>query len=571
MESLFPYHGAKKMSQVQEISIQLDGISNVLKTRRFRVPAYQRSYAWETEHVESLLHDINDAIRGKEKEYFLGSVVVTGPVERRYEVVDGQQRLTTVSLLIAAIRDRFRDENDTEAETSIRNDFLANVDRKTKEREPKLILNEVDNELYQELIEEKGEIDLSKYPRQSHKRLLNAANTMRSYIDEVCERSADPEETLHEWLDYLESALKVILVIAPDDSNAFVIFETLNDRGLELAISDLLKNYLFHRSGDKIDETKNRWLTMVATLESASDDPLVVTYLRHFAMSKYGLVREKDLFGIIKKKITNKKLALQFSTELSNTARIYAGLLNTDNEIWQKYDVSTREAISAFNLLGMMQVRPLLLAILDQFEPKKVSIAFKRLIAVAVRFQIVGGAGGGTLERIYSDAAKGVSEGTLTSIEKILGVFTTLPTDAAFISAFSVATVSKQALARYYLRMLESALRGGYAELVPNEDTARVNLEHVLPVTPSAGWLESWTVDDAKAYHRRLGNMAILASKINSTIGNDEFDVKRTVLANSKFELTKTIADYEKWDISAIESRQLKMAELAAKVWSLRG
>lgn len=188
-------------------------------------------------------------------------------------MVDGQQRLTTVSLLISAIRDRFRDEKDVEAETSIRNDFLANVDRKTKDREPKLALNEVDNELYQELIEDKSAIDITKYPRQSHKRLMAAANSMREYIDDLCFSSADSEELLHEWLDYLESNLKVILVTAPDDSNAFVIFETLNDRGLELAISDLLKNYLFHRSGDKIEETKNRWLTMVATLESASDDP----------------------------------------------------------------------------------------------------------------------------------------------------------------------------------------------------------------------------------------------------------------------------------------------------------
>lgn len=557
------------MSQVQEISIQLDGISNVLKTRRFKVPAYQRSYAWEIEHVDALLSDINDAIKGKEKEYFLGSIVVTGPVDRRFEVVDGQQRLATVSLLISAIRDRFRDEKDTEAETSIRNDFLANVDRKTKEREPKLILNEVDNELYQELIEQKADVDASRFPRQSHKRLVSAADKMRSYIDTVCEKSADSEETLHEWLDYLESSLKVILVIAPDDSNAFVIFETLNDRGLELAISDLLKNYLFHKSGDKIEETKNRWLTMVATLESASDDPLVVTYLRHFAMSKYGLVREKELFGLIKRKITNKKIALQFSTELSNTAKIYAGLLNTDHEIWQKYDVPTRDAISTFNLLGMVQVRPLLIAILDKFESKKVSSAFKRLVAVAVRFQIVGGAGGGTLERIYSDAARGVSEGSITTIDQILTVFSTLPTDSAFISAFSVATVSKQALARYYLRMLEIGNTKD-SEFVPSQDPVQVNLEHVLPINPAGDWLNTWTPDDIKAYQRRLGNLALTQSKINSTIGNDSFSVKKIELAKSAFELTNSIAKQNRWDIAAIETRQSRMAEIAAKVWAVK-
>lgn len=558
------------MSQVQEISIQLDGISNVLKTRRFRVPAYQRSYAWEDEHVDALLADIHEAIKGKEKEYFLGSIVVTGPVDRRFEVVDGQQRLTTVSLLIAAIRDRFRRDGDTEAETSIRNDFLANVDRKTKEREPKLALNEVDNELYQELIEDQSSVDVTRFPRQSHKRLLGAANCMRKYIDDLCQTSKDSEETLHEWLDYLEANLKVIMVTTPDDSNAFVIFETLNDRGLELAISDLLKNYLFHRSGDKLEETKNRWLTMVAVLESASDDPLIVTYLRHFAMSKYGLVREKELFSIIKRRVTSKKLALQFSTELSNAAKTYAALINTDHESWSAYDSATREAVHTLNLLGMVQVRPLLLAILDKFEVKKVSAAFKKLVAVAVRFQIVGGAGGGTLERIYSDAARGVTEGKLNSIEEILKAFTTLPSDSVFISAFRVATISKQALARYYLRMLESAVLENSEELVPNTDTGRVNLEHILPITPSDVWLKSWNSDDAKSYCRRLGNMAIMSAKVNSTLGNEEFGKKRTELSKSSFYFTKIIVDYKRWDQAAIEDRQSKMADVAAKVWAVK-
>ncbi|NHF68025.1 DUF262 domain-containing protein [Xanthomonas hortorum] len=557
------------MSQVQEINIQLDGISNVLKTRRFRVPPYQRSYAWEDEHVDALLADIEDAIRGGEREYFLGSLVVTGPVERRFEVVDGQQRLTTVSLLIAAIRDRFRDDGDQEAENSIRNDYLANVDRKTKDREPRLALNEVDNELYQELIEDKAAIDRAKYPRQSHARLLAASDRIRLYVDKICEASKDSEEALHEWLDYLESNLKVILVVTSDDSNAFVIFETLNDRGLELAISDLLKNYLFHRSSDKIEETKNRWLTMVATLESASDDPLIVSYLRHFAMSRYGLVREKDLFGLIKKKITSKKLALSFSTELSNNSKTYASLINTDHEYWNRYDHATRESVIAFNLLGMVQMRPLLLAILEKFEAKKVSASFKKLVSVAVRFQIVGGAGGGTLEKIYSDAARQVTEGKLTNIFEILKVFTTLPSDSAFFQAFTTATISKQSLARYYLRSLDQGSNAD-SEVVPSTDTDKVNLEHILPITLSGGWSKTWAPDEARAYQRRLGNMAILSTRINSTIGNDDFATKRGELKKSKFTFTKMIADSSEWTSEEINNRQTIMAEMAVKVWSVK-
>ena len=211
-----------------------------------------------------------------------------------------------------------------------------------------------------------------------------------------------------------------------------------------------------------------------------------------------------------------------------------------------------------------------MLAILDKLEPKKVSAAFKKLVAVAVRFQIVGGSGGGTLERIYSDAARGVAEGKLTSINDILKGFTTLPTDSAFIAAFTVASISKQGLARFYLRMLETEAPGVSRELMPNTDTGQVNLEHVLPLTLSDKWNTDWSVDDAKAYQRRLGNMAIMAAKANSSLGNDEFSKKKPVLAKSQFAFTKLIGDYAKWDRNAIENRQSQMAQVAAKVWSVR-
>lgn len=559
------------MSQIQEIRIQLEGVSNVLKTRRFKVPAYQRSYAWEIEHVEALLNDIGEAIRNKENEYFLGSVVVTGPVNQRFEVVDGQQRLTTVSLLIAAIKDIFQRDGDTEVVSSVRTEFLASTDRKTKEKEPKLVLNEIDNELYQELIDSIPNIDAERFTRQSHKRLLDAARAVYAHMENLCAKSKDAEEDLHAWLDYLETNLKVIVVTSPDDSNAFVIFETLNDRGLELAISDLLKNYLFHKSGEKIEETKNRWLSMVAVLESASDDPLVVTYLRHFAMSKYGLVREKELFGVIKKKITSKKSALQFSSELRDTAKTYSALINTEHEFWSKYDPKVRECVSTLNLLGMTQIRPLLLAILERFDVGNVKKAFEKLEAVAVRFQIVGGVGGGTLERIYSETAKSVSETKLTTSEDVIKAFTTLPVDSAFEQAFAVATISKQNLARYYLRCLEEGMASEEGnEKVPNKDTGRVNLEHVLPLALTAQWQAIWTADDARAFQRRLGNLTLMSAKSNSTVGNEGFAEKKSLYKKSAFFLTKSLGDYEQWDKTAVENRQREMAKIAVRMWSVK-
>ena len=485
-------------------------------------------------------------------------------------MVDGQQRLTTVSLLIAAIKDIFERDGDAEVVSSVKTEFLASTDRKTKEKEPKLVLNEVDNELYQELIEGIQRTDGSKYPRQSHKRLLEAAGSIYKYMEDLCNSSKDAEADLHAWLDYLEVNLKVIVVTAPDDSNAFVIFETLNDRGLELAISDLLKNYLFHRSGEKIEETKNRWLSMVAVLESASDDPLVVTYLRQFAMSKYGLVREKELFGLIKRKVTNKRNALQFSSELAATAKVYSALINTDHEYWNKFDPSVRENVSVINLLGMTQIRPLLLAILEKFDPQNVKRSFERLVSAAVRFQIVGGVGGGSLERMYAETAKSVSDGTISTVQELLRAFVSLPSDSAFEQAFAIASISKQSLARYYLRSLEEGVISKDAEKVPSKDTIRVNLEHILPLTLNQDWAADWTTEDARAFQKRIGNLALVSAKGNSTMGNGNFDEKKKLFNKSTFHFTSMVGKESRWGKDEIDTRQKIMAETAVKVWSIK-
>jgi len=557
------------MSQIQHISIQLEGIGSVLKGKRFKVPAYQRSYAWEVDHVEALLNDIGDAIKNKEKEYFLGSIVVTAGENNRFEVVDGQQRLTTVSLIISAIKDIFNNDNDHEVVVSVKSDFLASTDRKTKEKEPKLILNEIDNEVYQEIIESIANIDVSKYRRPSHKRLIDAAKFCLEYLQNLCAKSKDSEEELHAWLDYLETNMKIIVVVAPDDSNAFIIFETLNDRGLELAISDLLKNYLFHRSGEKIEETKNRWQTMVSILESASDDPLVVTYLRHFSMAKYGLIREKELFSVIRKKITSKRGALNYSNELSEGARTYSALINTDHDFWTEYDQKVKESVFILNLLGMTQIRPLLLAILEKFDKKNVKIAFQKLVSVAVRFQVVGGVGGGTLEKLYADTAKAITEEKINKPVEVISAFKNLPSDSTFKAGFAIASISKQKIARFYLRALEQSVAGVNSEKDPSLDTDRVNLEHVLPSSPSSEWSEFFKADEFRAYHNRLGNLALMSSKLNSTIGNSSFASKRGVYKASSFEFTKSIAMQANWDKQSIEDRQLKMAELAIKIWAV--
>ena len=145
---------------------------------------------------------------------------------------------------------------------------------------------------------------------------------------------------------------------------------------------------------------------------------------------------------------------------------------------------------------------------------------------------------------------------------------TIVPNDEVFIRAFQTASVRRAPIARYYLRAIEMALEGEKdPEMVPSQDTNVLNLEHVLPITPTAAW--GITEDIASAYYKRLGNMTLLHAEDNVSAANNTFAEKRPVYADSPLEITKMLATYGGWGPSQIDDRQAKLAELAVKVWPL--
>lgn len=169
----------------------------------------------------------------------------------------------------------------------------------------------------------------------------------------------------------------------------------------------------------------------------------------------------------------------------------------------------------------------------------------------------------------FSDTAKAVTEEKIKTPTEVIQAFKNVPSDSAFLSAFSIASISKQKIARYYLRELEIAQAGANAETIPNYDTNSVNLEHVLPLTPDPIWENTFTQDEMRSYQRRIGNLAIISAKINSTIGNGCFEDKKEHYSDSTFKFTKSISESDSWNKNAIDIRQKQMAEVAVKHWSL--
>ncbi|MBW8879261.1 MAG: DUF262 domain-containing protein, partial [Acidobacteria bacterium] len=249
------------MSNITGTTINLDGIGHLLADSELRVPVYQRSFSWASEEITELLSDLWEAFRRGDAEYFLGSVVLTAGTGEQPSVVDGQQRLATVSMIFAAIRDFLKDRGDRRSEP-LANRYLFSLNLRTEEIEPKLRLNETDDEFFRRVVLSDTAIT-GRSPSaatDSHKRIRAGFQAVRDLVSRYAKTSKNEVALLIDWAEYLDKKAKVIVVRVPDEANAFIIFETLNDRGLDLSIADLLKNYVFGRSENRLEEARANWI-----------------------------------------------------------------------------------------------------------------------------------------------------------------------------------------------------------------------------------------------------------------------------------------------------------------------
>lgn len=558
------------------LSFEERGIARALGERVLRVPLNQRSYAWEDDEVRTLFGDLYRAFMSNDPIFFMGALVFTKSQSRDWEVADGQQRLATISILIASIRDMLIEVGDTRGAEKFQTQYLLDYDVREKDHRPKFYLNFQDHSFFLETIL-KAPAERKVYAGQrfaSHSLLSRAAALAREHVENVLAAvpANEKAERLYDYIDFLGDSAKVIIImVAGSVGNAFKMFETLNARGMKAGQTDILKNFLFGLGRERISDMNSRWISMVATVEGSGEDDLMIKFIRHYWISQYGPTTERDLGESIERHVKSERQANDLVNALSSSASDYVALLYPrDHPRWNPYRPETRDCIFTLSReLGVEQIRPLMLAVARSFSLGEADRAFAMMVSWSVRFLIVGGGGGGVLDRNYGIRAQEISRHDYSTASDLRDrMLSVVPTDSVFIKAFSVATVRKTNLARYYLRALERQHLGErFPQMLPNLDTRAVNLEHVLPVTPSDDW--QIRPEDAALYHKRLGNMTLMSSKDNVTAANEVFEHKKALLANSPFKLTAMIADEVEWSPDHIERRQDFLAQLAPRTWPL--
>lgn len=559
------------MSAENFLNAETDTFGGIIKgDNKFKVPLYQRDYSWNKTHWNDLWLDI-ETNRKNDSKHYMGSVVLVSKHKKQYDIIDGQQRLTTLTILVLAVVDTLNDlvkreidvENNEKRIELLITDFIGKKSLSSLNYENKIELNESNNPFFSTYLTNFRKPVNIKSTIKSNKLLFDCFNYYKELIKEEIFMDEDVS-SLISFVEYVSDSLLFIQITATDDLSAYLIFETLNDRGLDLSVTDLLKNYLFSIVDDSDkSHVKNIWDVTINHV-SYSGFP---KFLRHYWMMQNGLIQEKELFKTVKRHINTPRTAFDLLNSMSEVSEVYAALSDSTHQLWEGEE-KVKKHIRELNLFNVTQCYPLLINAYLYFDHDDWIATLRICSVISFRYMVVSGLNPNALESKYNDACKAINAGTAKTARDIFVILQPLYiSDEDFERNFeskSIRTKRSAKLARYIVYSIENHL----SEHSFDFEYDNGSLEHVLPENPSTEWNENFPKDIEESFIYRLGNFTLLEPDKNRVIGNKNFEHKSGVYETSRYELTKRFG-YQKWNQNNLKARQKYLAKQAKAIWHL--
>lgn len=552
----------------------------------YNIPPFQRDYSWTEENWEELWFDIMAMYSGEEDaedEHYMGYLVLQDLKNKKFSsVIDGQQRITTISIIILTALNHLRilisknidSENNTQRAKVLRESYIGYIDPITLKSKSKLTLNKHNDRFYQTYLAVNSAHIPARNLKASEHMLRKAYAWYGNKVESKFGFNDNSGEEVTRFIDSLVDKLFFTVITVTDELNAFKVFETLNARGVKLSSTDLLKNYLFSvlSSDDPhdsvLEDLESSWEYITGLLSSESFPEL----LRIYWNSKNRLVRKKDLFKTIQKSITSKEKAFELVRDLEVNSEIYANLRDPNSNIWNKIE---KEALSQLILFGVKQPMAMLMSAYRKFFQSERSTFTSILQAISVisfRYNVICSLPPQDQEGLYSSVAIKIGNNDLSTGSDIINALKDIyPDDIQFSGAFATKQLKttnsrNQKVVQYILKRLSEGTSMDSIDLTTN----RYSIEHILPQKPSSGW-DAFNDVEHSQYVYRLANMVILEKSLNKDIGNKSYLEKKTVLEKSNVDFTKVLADkYDKWTPETIDSRQLYLAKQAKSIWVIK-
>jgi hypothetical protein len=547
----------------------------------YRVPPFQRDYSWAEDEWDDLWQDILGLFESDgEPAHYMGYLVLQSSDNKRFDIIDGQQRLTTLSVMILTclghmqdlIRSNLDAENNARRKEQLQNSYIGYLDPVSLVPRSKLELNRHNNRFYQTYL-----VPLEKIPQRglnaSEHQLRKAFNWFKDKVRSRAGTTVNSGKELAAFIESLVDRLFFTVITVIDELNAFKVFETLNAREVRLSATDLLKNYLFSViSSQDTHETElkaleERWERIVGLLGSES----FPEFLRIFWNSRNRLVRKSDLFKTIRRRIATRDSAFELLRDLDHSAAVYAALRDPQDPSWKGDE---KVALAQLILFNVRQPLAMLLSCHTRFhETDRADITriMKAVAIVSFRYNVICNLQTHEQERLYNDIAWKISSGSYTRPSEVISALRDVyPDDTRFKAAFAekelrTTNSRNKKVVRYILFEIEKQRSGQDFDF----ESATYNLEHILPEHPS----EDWSYIEESKQDRliyRIGNMTPLETSRNRDLGNADYSTKRQVFQQSTFQITRAVSEhYETWDETKIEARQKQLTNIAAGIWKI--
>ncbi len=555
-------------------------VEGLLTAGFYKIPRFQRPYSWDRTNVEEFWSDVV----ASEGDYFIGSMVVYGS-SGTFGLVDGQQRLTTITLFLSALRNGFLSlDADKEAKG-----IQTMVERVDAQGDTRFVLQaETSHPFLQARVQSlpgKAQAEASSSPEERAIELAFGllSRNVRSVLSAVDSNSSisagkKAQAKLSELIKLRDKVLRltVVLVEVDDEDDATMIFQTLNSRGKDLEVADLVKSHvlsLLKATNVDLDQARDRWNGILESFAESSVDITINRFLLHSWLSRHEYVGEKELFKAIKAYVKANN-AQTFLDTLVEEARLYREAQEPAFRDWKKPQIPVKYALGALMLFRMRQPLPMVLSLLRAYETGAIKLATLvkamrglenyHFIATAVTNQ----PSSGGISRMYAAAARALlnartPDGRIRVVNELLNKLRArLPSYAEFEASFLELRSSKiftnqVPLVRYALIRLHAEQQ----ELVGSSpvDFNQMTIEHLAPQNFKKGGVRMGDV-------ARIGNLILVSQELNAELADKTFSAKRSILAQANVE-AEILAE-PKWTAREIETRGKRLAKLAfEQVW----
>jgi uncharacterized protein with ParB-like and HNH nuclease domain len=560
-------------------------ILGLLQSGFYKIPRFQRPYSWDKDNIEEFW---NDSVVESSKDYFIGSFVVFKTTNNIYGIVDGQQRLTTVTVILCCIRDTFLEEGHKHLAEGV-NNLIEKTDLRNEKQF--ILQTESSYPYFQEYIQKFGDPEIQMELRDEEKNLKDAYDLIYKKIKTQIkvynsDRQLTDEQKKEKKQKLLESirdkilSLKFIYVELDDEDDAYLVFETLNTRGKDLRPSDLIKNHFtkYQKNlNQNVDITKDKWNILKSNIESSPGNINLDEFFHHVWLSKHEFTTQKNLFSKFRKIVTksNSRTVLD---EFLFDSKVYRYINEPSFKNWDNQHLEIKRSLEALILFKTTVQMPMVLSVLRDFESNKLSLKHTNeilqaiehfhFIFTAITAQRTSGAIGSMYSKYSRELYKAKNGEKIVVIRELRDkLFEKLPSYEEFKVAFSEVIYTNKytkdrKLVRYILNKNHRYLS--------HKDGISINyglmtIEHILAQnSPLAIAYDDNIVG-------QIGNLMLVNETLNQKLENKHFSEKKKIYLNSKLYLDDFIKDNTDWTKDIIEARTAYYADLSySKVFKIK-